>query len=167
MSAARINDIIKELSLRIEPTLSQACFRRDANREWIREWGWKFDMIDVVSLNTGLLINLYVFVPTGGQGSREFDTLAMSGLGQIMGNQRVDFRLPGIGDDSSFVEQIALGLNRGLSWFEAFGTRLKCQEQLWNGTKVKDSPSYRNCEAYLQGLPRELDEPACLWPLDS
>ena len=155
------NDSIVRLADALDPVLGASAFKRERRREWMREWGWKQDRVDLHILLRGVLINLYVLVPIHGS-TDEYDTLAVEGLGHVIGRERPDLPFGLLGVTRRFARNLGSALGRGLAWYERFDTRAKCLQYVKSGGVAAGTISYSSVEATLVNLSSELDRPACL-----
>lgn len=161
---AKYAEIAKLLTPRITPILKRFGFSMLCTREWTRRWGWKQDLIDLLPLPGGILINLYVMLPCYGntEGESGYETLVVEGLGHVAGCARPDFQPSFLESRRRFASRVATALDRGMAWFDAFDTRTKCIQYLHASENKPGCPSFIAMNRYLESLPRLLDVPCCL-----
>lgn len=154
MYANRDTAFLKRLAAQMTTFLQTVGFSRGSGGEWTREWGWKLDTIEITGLPRGVLINFYVWLPchTNDRGEREHETLAMSGLGHIIGQGHVELRPSWFQGEASFVARILESLCRGLTWYDQFQSPRDCLSYLQKNVRPKGSPNYTDCEQYLLSL---------------
>ena len=147
----------------LEAELVWNCFVGPSGLGWTRDWGWKLDVVDVQGVLQGIVVNLYVWLPSRptGDGGFEQQSLAIRALPHLAGEGQGSFRFSGKLPRAKVLSRIVGSLDAGFRWYEQFDTRRKCLDFIKADARRPLPPASQDAMNYLLGLPPDFDLPCC------
>jgi hypothetical protein len=165
-------EFLRLLGRGVAASVARRCFTPGRSRySFLRRWGWKAELIDIIPRSNNLLVNFYIYLPAKDLQDipNGYVELAIRGIGHILGLGQAGVPYPSVFlRPSDAVDKVISQIDKGVLWLDGSDTPGSCLNRLALSSVDKDgsgprvgSVAYRHCERYLTELTSSLPLPAC------